>query len=1252
MTPVHYQQNHFKEVVQARDRYRYIPTPIYLDIQSETPDSPRWRVARCPTRCGVCSSKESNPMERQTPKCGSLFSLWESNRYQRAGYPLGPVNAPSPQTQRIKKPLAGLAKHFLFSFLVTTKRTAPFPFGKCREGVVANPKFSRSLLYVLGTFLLLLAFANPSRAQSITSDGSLPTPTAVNQVGTTWNISGGHRPGGQNGTTLYHSFGNFSVPANNTAMFLNNPAAPTTNNILGRVTGGNVSSIMGTIDTTTNFPGASLFLMNTAGFIFGPNATLNVGGAFTATNANNIEMDDVNGTLFNAVPNAAADQLLVTASVEAFGFLGDATPGIVAGSKAAIEVQGLNTQGSKVTLVGRDAIAGAGGPKVEGVEVNGTINSQGGDVILASLDSPGKALPGSISFEDVSQQGQTTISANIETAGGKIEIEGGQIIITGNLISDGGEVLIAEDALAGTQADISGAITTGGGNVSIAQEATTGIQTNLTGDVDTGGGDFVIAENAQVGGQTDIASTVMTSGGEVKIDENVTTGGEFTISGTATTVGGNVTIGNENTLVGQVTIKENGSIDTSQSSLPPLPPFPPPQPGSADGGKVVIRGEVLNIDENSEIKTEPRRGLPFAPSPGKGGPVDIRAGTSFSMVDSEINSSALFASDAGSVSIIGPTVKLENSAINATAGNAPAGGSGSGGNVEIATSAAATLSVKNSDIETGVIGGTTGNGGSVTLNGPKVVLEDGFIDAGSSSNTGRGGRVEFNVGDLTLTNYVVRSSTAGGLQAGSFIVQGEGGDGTLAKTVFIQADSVVRTTSNNTTAQAGGGMIGVFAQEVSLLSGGTLDARSVSGVAGQVHVTGAEGVTISGKSSTGVVSSTTVQRLFGGTAGTTSPAVTIDTQNFTLSGGGRITLTNSGEGPGGNFILQGAGGGGTLAEAVTVSGQDNLGNPSGIFSTTDGMGPGGNAILNAVQATVANGATVTASSTSANAGAGTAGTVTIETSGSIKVDQATVASEAVQGNGGDVNLLAGKDVEVTKQSTITAKSTNGRAGDINAEAGDSIRVFDSELLTVSGTGNGGDIDLTAGNGIFVDPSLISTSVGAGIGGNITMDADNIVIQLSQILAQAQGGQGGNITLTANVVLVDPFSTISASGGLGGLPGVVDIQAPIQNLNGVIAPLSEQIINPASLFAQRCAAQKGGQFSSFVNGGRDGSPPAPGGFLPSPLVFSQHAGVKAGQGKIDYSNFTIVRLGFVNFINPRGLEKGKLMAGIGLKFGCA
>src|ERR1051325_4962323 len=118
---------------------------------------------------------------------------------------------------------------------------------------------------------------------TVNGSGSLPC------VGGTCNITGGT----QRGSNLFHSFGFFNVGAGNAANFCNaaacGAAAPLVGiqNILGRITGGQVSNIFGAIQTT-NFGGANLFLMNPAGWIFGATASLNAGGSFHVTTADYI----------------------------------------------------------------------------------------------------------------------------------------------------------------------------------------------------------------------------------------------------------------------------------------------------------------------------------------------------------------------------------------------------------------------------------------------------------------------------------------------------------------------------------------------------------------------------------------------------------------------------------------------------------------------------------------------------------------------------------------------------------------------------------------------------------------------------------------------------------------------------------------------------------------------------------------------------------------------------------------------------
>src|SRR5688572_28365912 len=91
------------------------------------------------------------------------------------------------------------------------------------------------------TYAFLFLLSGPSHAQApITASG---LDTQVNRSSPVqYDITGGTRAG----ANLFHSFGNFNVPTNDIANFLNDSGLPTSN-ILGRITGGNVSNIFGTI---------------------------------------------------------------------------------------------------------------------------------------------------------------------------------------------------------------------------------------------------------------------------------------------------------------------------------------------------------------------------------------------------------------------------------------------------------------------------------------------------------------------------------------------------------------------------------------------------------------------------------------------------------------------------------------------------------------------------------------------------------------------------------------------------------------------------------------------------------------------------------------------------------------------------------------------------------------------------------------------------------------------------------------------
>ena len=132
----------------------------------------------------------------------------------------------------------------------------------------------------------------------------------------------------------------------------------------------------------------------------------------------------------------------------------------------------------------------------------------------------------------------------------------------------------------------------------------------------------------------------------------------------------------------------------------------------------------------------------------------------------------------------------------------------------------------------------------------------------------------------------------------------------------------------------------------------------------------------------------------------------------------------------------------------------------------------------------------------------------------------------------------------------------------------------------------------------------------------------LILNGSEIRADAFGGPGGNINIFAGIFLTSN-SVLSASSALG-VPGTIGIQAGITNVSSIVGQLPESVLQVAMLLRAACATRlAGGQSSSLVVSGREGLPAEPGGALPSPLVAEGPAdsglSLDEGGGHDDLSN---------------------------------
>ncbi len=420
--------------------------------------------------------------------------------------------------------------------------------------------------------------------------------------------------------------------------------------------------------------------------------------------------------------------------------------------------------------------------------------------------------------------------------------------------------------------------------------------------------------------------------------------------------------------------------------------------------------------------------------------------------------------------------------------------------------------------------------------------------------------------------------------------------------------------------------------------------------------------------------------------------ISLNARNVSLTRGSRINSSSelsATTGNGGNVTVNGITGEGSKADSVSISGG------SGLFSTAEGIGHGGSITIDARQVQLNNGTisanssgtkTATAGTVAINAnaltindggkisvatsGAGSAGNIELKvnnlslagraridsgTTGDGRGGNVTLTADSVNiaggaglfsnaegsGRGGNIDLRAGQ-VELTSGGTISAKSLGtGNAGNIAINAGDRFRSLNSTVTTEALQAAGGKIDLRAGSLVYLNRSKVTTSVKSGdpAAGNITIDPQFVVLNHSQIRADAFGGPGGNVNITANVYLTQD-SIVSASSARG-VPGTINIQASITNVSSALAQLPEAVLHGADLLRASCAARlAGGKASSLVLAGRDGLPLEPGGLLPSPLFEGGTPGAPSGGLTVTFQSLPPSRFSLFGS-NDESLRPGRV-----------
>jgi len=606
-----------------------------------------------------------------------------------------------------------------------------------------------------------------------------------------------------------------------------------------------------------------------------------------------------------------------------------------------------------------------------------------------------------------------------------------------------------------------------------------------------------------------------------------------------------------------------------------------------EGGTVVIRGGRLTID-GAEILSNTRGPVEGTSEQTPKDAIDIESEAVLITNGGGISVGTFSSFDGGKVRLMATeNIKINNGGFILTFTESD----GDSGNIEI-NAGKVQLSMSSieslTDLFEPLNSNSIGNSGLVELSANEIELNNVSSIFTQTSTSGKAGDIELNMtqGVLSIlggSDITTQSDASADGDSGNINVHAEGG------TVIIgdRASSIFTAINGH----GAGGSIQLRADNLELNNSASIGIQN-SGPKDP------EGITITLTGNLDMRNDSLIDSI------SRSPAdaadLIITAKNINISDRSNLATESRSTGRGGNLNI--------ITETLQLT--DN----SRISSQTRRSGDAGNIVLNVKDIATGSGAEITSRSVSEIEDAGRGGTIEIKAINTIDFTDSEISTSVAGGikPGGNINLQANQIIAISDKTTVTAQSSGmGNAGNIHIRAGKTIQVDTSEVTTQSVMASGGDIKLDANNMIRLANSTIESSVQGNqttAGGDINLDPQFVILQNSRILATATSGFGGNIEIVGDVVLADPFSldpeNLSATSEAGPqFSGDVDIRAPIQNLSETIAPLPEEILRVSGLFAARCAAQKGGKFSSFLQGGRDGTPPGATNFLPSPLTFS-------------------------------------------------
>jgi filamentous hemagglutinin family protein len=629
--------------------------------------------------------------------------------------------------------------------------------------------------------------------------------------------------------------------------------------------------------------------------------------------------------------------------------------------------------------------------------------------------------------------------------------------------------------------------------------------------------------------------------------------------------------------------------------------------------------EAINLSEGSLIEN-----LVFTGAMGKGGDINITAGSLAVTNGAKLEANTCGNGDAGNLNIIvrdrvsfegmgsnaeslvASTAEGQAGQINITARSVSVSGGativantfgrGNAGNVTISATDAVSLEGSSTGIGSQVLAGAVGDGGSIDITTATMSVSGGATIVANTSGQGNAGDVTIRAtdavslegsstgigsqvlagavgdgGSIDITTATMSASGGATIVANTF-GRGNAGNVTISATdaVFLEGSSTGIGSQVFAGAVGNGGSIDITTDTMSVSSGATLAANtSGQGSAGNVTIRATDIVSLDGVGTGTQVTDIGSQVLADGVGN--GGNIEITAGSLAVTNGARLIASTSGQGNGGDVNI-------LVRNAVSFVGVGSNGKSSGVFSSVEvgGVGEGGDINVTTNTLSVANGAVLDAQ-TQTNF---KAGDINVNATQSVNLNQASLLAQSTDnfpsaGTAGEIMINTGN--LTATNGTIATSTTQSAGGAITIRAGD-IRLFgnsDIRSNVASGADNGGKINLTANSILAFDDSDILAFARDGRGGDITL---NTPAFFGENYRPAPKRTDTNTFENNNKV------DVNASGAVNGVITTPDVSS-IQNS---LTELPENQIDTDSLLASSCIVRRNqptlGSFTITGTGG--------------------------------------------------------------------